>query len=424
MLEEPNEFDLLVIGAGAAGLMTAITAGRSAPHLRVAILDGSRRLGSKLLISGGGRCNVTNHNVRVSDFNGGSGRLVGRVLDSLPVPATIEFFRQLGVALHVEADGKYFPDTNRAASVLDALLRALREAGVGLLARHRVEAVTRRDEGFVVESGGGRFQAARVVIATGGLSVPQTGSDGAGYAFAKGLGHTIVPTTPALVPLLLAGGMHGRLAGVTERVRVRLREDGRRIHATEGSLLWTHVGISGPAALDASRHWHRAQLEERDVRVSLALVPSERFETLDGAFLEAAQRQPRSTPLTVLSRHMPAAVVREILSALGVDATTPLAHLEREARRRIVHAVLDWPVHVTGSRGYQVAEVTAGGVALDEVDAATLESRRCRGLFFAGEILDVDGRLGGFNFQWAWASGFVAGRAASSIRSAESGMRN
>lgn len=413
--------------------MTAITAGRRAPARRVGILDGSRRIGAKLLISGGGRCNVTNHIVRASDFNGGSPRTIARILKSLTVPATIDFFRDLGVALHVEEDGKYFPDTNRAITVLDALMRAVADAGVQLFARHRVTAIRRAGEldvdrgsrgWFEVDSPGGTFRARRIVLATGGLSVPSTGSDGMGYAFARALGHTTVATTPALVPLTLAGQMPGRLAGVTERARVQLRERGRLVASTEGSLLWTHVGISGPAALDASRHWYRAELDHRDVAVTLSLLPSMRFEMLEAAILEAARAHPRSTILALLSRDIPAAVAREVLAATGIDPATPLAHLERDARRRIVHAVVDWPVQVTGSRGYQVAEVTAGGVPLEEVDPSTLESSACPGLFFAGEILDVDGRLGGFNFQWAWASGTAAGRAAVSMRNAEFGMRN
>ena len=194
-------FDIVIVGAGAAGLATAIFAARELPAAKIAILDGARAPGAKILVSGGGRCNVSNCEVTETDFNGGTRGAIKRVLRALPVGQTISFFAGLGVTLHEESEGKLFPDSNRARTVLDALLGECRARGIRLLPGHRVNAIVATVEGFEVGTGVGPFRAHRVVLATGGLSLPKSGSDGAGYGLAQRLGHTLVPTTPALVPL-------------------------------------------------------------------------------------------------------------------------------------------------------------------------------------------------------------------------------
>jgi predicted Rossmann fold flavoprotein len=242
--------------------------------------------------------------------------------------------------------------------------------------------------------------------------LPKSGSDGGGYELARALGHTIVPTTPALVPLLLdPSSIHRRLAGVSHEVELTVWIDDAVAVRLSGSLLWTHFGISGPAALDASRHWTRARAENRSVALTANLCPGESFESIDERLLEAASSSPKTSALKFVSRFVPVSVGTAVLSAIGADLAQPLAHLPRETRRRIARAMVEWPLPINGTRGYNFAEVTAGGVALDEVDPSTMESRVCPGLFLVGEILDVDGRLGGFNFQWAWSTAFVAGRA-------------
>ena len=402
---------IVVVGGGAAGLMTAIVARQTYPELGVTVLDGADRLGRKILISGGGRCNVTNRVVHPRDFNGGPRRIIGRVLRAWTVDDTVRFFADLGVTLHEEPGGKLFPDTHRAATILDALLAAAGRAGVVIRTGHRVDAVMREGGGFTLRAGPATIRGDRVVLASGGLSVPQTGSDGAGYGFARALGHTLVPTTPALVPLLLGVGFHDSVTGVSHPAEVIVSAGGRNLARTRGALLWTHVGASGPAVLDASRHWHRAELERRNPVVHVQLRPGLTFEAIEEEMVTAAVARPRSSVGTVVSEWLPASLAAELLSAVGVAGDTTMAHLTRDARRTLVHALAAWPLDVTGSRGYRVAEVTAGGVPLEEIDAATMASRRCPGLYLAGEILDVDGRIGGFNFQWAWASGAVAGRA-------------
>jgi predicted Rossmann fold flavoprotein len=404
-----HRLDLAIVGAGAAGLSTAIAASRMRPGLRVACFEGARSVGAKILVSGGSRCNVTNREVNERDFRGGSARAVRAVLRAFSAARVVEFFREIGVPLHEEDGGKLFPDTNRARTVLEALLAECARLGVEIRTGERVSGVRFDGHVFTVVTDGER-EAAAVVLATGGRSLPKSGSDGFGYELARGLGHGLVATTPALVPLLLDGAAFRALAGVSHPAAVTVRDGGKRF-IVSGSLLWTHVGVSGPVALDASRHWHRVVEEGRTPHVELNLVPAMTFEALASHLLAAGVARPTATVARELAAWLPAAVVEVVLAAADVNPATTMAHLTREDRRVAIRTLVALQLRVTGSRGYQYAEVTAGGVALDEVDSATMESRVCSGLYLAGEILDVDGRLGGFNFQWAWSSGWVAGTA-------------
>jgi predicted Rossmann fold flavoprotein len=409
-----TDTDIAIIGAGAAGLATAIFTRRLNAARRVVVFDGKDRPGAKILVSGGSRCNVTNTTVAASDFSGGSAHAIGLVLKDLSVPATIAFFREIGVPLHEENEGKLFPDTNRSRDVLDALLRELRRVGAELRAGCRVLDVSTAQEGFELVTSQGRVVAGAVVLASGGLSLPKTGSDGWGYGVAARLGHTIVPTTPGLVPLTLArdgATIHERLAGVAQPVRLELSAQDQPVRRVEGAMLWTHAGISGPAALDLSRHWLRADLEGRKPRLRANLAPAHRFETLESAWLSLQQRRPRLGLEAALAHFVPRAVAEVAAAAYSLSGSASLGALTRDERRRVVHGLLAWPLAVTGSRGYNFAEVTAGGVRLAEVSPRSMESRVRPGLYLVGEVLDVDGRLGGFNFQWAWSSAHVAATA-------------
>lgn len=421
-------YDVAIIGAGAAGLATAIFAARARPRLRIALLDGAAKPGAKILVAGGGRCNVTNRCVRPADFNGSSRNAIKKVLAALPVPKTIAWFAEMGVTLHEEEHGKLFPDSNQARTVLDALLAEVRRHGAKLLTAHRVTAI-----GPATTSGGAsptadeaRFhvhvrveggdaetviRARRVVLATGGMSLPKTGSDGAGYELARRLGHSLVPTVPALVPLVLDGDFHAGLSGVAQDVELTVTPEGGKPVRIAGALLWTHFGVSGPAVLDASRHWLRARQERRPCTITANLLPGDNAASAEAKLLDLVARQPRTILRNAMSAWLPARVVDALLARLQIDGRVPLAHLSKDVRRRWLGALLAWPLPVRDSRGYVHAEVTAGGIPLDEVDTATMQSKRCPGLYFVGEILDVDGRIGGFNFQWAWSSGYVAGHA-------------
>jgi predicted Rossmann fold flavoprotein len=377
------------------------------------VLDGAHRLGAKILVSGGSRCNVTNARVTDADFWGGRRTAIRRVLRGFTVAETVAFFNELGVPLHEEHDGKLFPNTNRSRDVLNALVTAAIGAGVTIVTDARVLDVLKRDSGFRVVTSAGEVHTPKIVLATGGRSLPKSGSDGAGFEIARHLGHTIVPTTPALVPLLLdpERSIHRELSGVAHDAELTLWTDGAVEIRLRGSLLWTHFGISGPVTLDISRHWLRAARELRRASLTLSFCPGQTFEDLDHWWTASASERPHAQVVTQLATLVPASVAAALARQAAIPNETTLAHLPRESRRRLSHALVNSPLSVIGDRGYTYAEATAGGVSLDEIDPSTMRSRVCGGLWLVGEILDVDGRIGGFNFQWAWSSARVAARA-------------
>lgn len=406
--------DVVIIGAGAAGLMTAITAGRAmrdgGGRGRIVLLDSARTIGAKILVAGGGRCNVTHDRVEASAYAGASRASIARVLRRFDVPQTVAFFDALGVPLKREETGKLFPVSDSAKTVLQALLGAARDAGVDLRHPRRVESVTQRDGGFDVAGEWGSVAAATVVLATGGKSLPKTGSDGHGYALARALGHTTTQRiTPALVPLKLPKDHFiCALSGVTVPTTLTLRDRrGRHLASFTDSTLCTHFGLSGPSVLDISRYWIDAHADNDAVELVINWLPGLDVATLDQLLLDAGQRAVGR----YLSKHLPQRLADALCAHAGVEPTAPCRQLPRDHRRTLVRTVTELVLPVTGDRGFLFAEVTGGGVPLAEIDLKTMASRRCPGLHLVGEICDVDGRIGGYNFQWAWASGHVAGTA-------------
>jgi predicted flavoprotein YhiN len=421
-----------VIGAGAAGLMAALTAARAAPGARVVALDGAARLGAKILIAGGGRCNVTHHAVTERDFSGSTPAAIRRILRTFDVDATRAFFEAEGVALKQEATGKLFPVSDRARDVLDALIGAARRAGVVLDHPRRVTDVTATGRGFAVSvsdpgprpptvavpvsavtdrSESGPYLTADVVIlAAGGCSVPRTGSDGSGHHLARHLGLPITPRVfPALVPLVLPDHHPLRtVSGLTAEVGLTVvSSTGRHGQRVTGSLLCTHQGLSGPAVLDVSRHWQAARFEDPAAGLLVDWLPATSMDELDARLQRLGARPIRRA----LAPPLPERLADTLCALADLDPAQPAAVLSRDGRKRLVQTCGAWRAPVTGTRGFAVAEVTAGGVPLAALTVG-LEARHQAGLFVCGEVCDVDGRIGGFNFQWAWASGTAAGRAA------------
>lgn len=419
-MEEPDRVDVAIVGAGAAGLMTAITAAREARALpaarapRIALLDGELRPGKKILVSGGGRCNVTNRTVTPADFHGDR-RAVARVLARFGADDAVRFFDGLGVPLKHEPEfDKLFPVSDDARTVLDALLAECARLGCPVRGGFRVRSAVAEEGGFVVASDAGAVRARRLVLATGGRSMPSTGSDGGGYGIARALGHTVGTTVPALVPLVLHPHPFPHLAGISFPAEIVVRAassgEGRVAARVRGPLLVTHFGISGPAALDVSRHWSTAAAAGAPPSLRLSVFPGEEPADVERAWLDAARSGGARTVGSLLAR-LPHRIAQRIAGLADVAPDRRIAELTRESRGRLLAAATALPLPVKDTRGFNAAEVTAGGVPLDEVDVRTMESRRRPGLHLVGEILDVDGRLGGFNFQWAWATGFVCGQA-------------
>jgi predicted Rossmann fold flavoprotein len=415
--DERERVDVVIVGAGAAGLMTAasIDAG---PGARVLLLDGAKTLGAKILVAGGGRCNVTHHAVDDRAYAGSTRPAIRKVLRRFGVEETIAFFAERGVTLKREETGKLFPTTDNARTVLDALLRAVAEAGAEVRYPRRVERVeavaTSVAEGsvssFRVTGPWGTVESRFLVLATGGMALPKSGSDGAGYGFARAFGHSIhEPVFPALVPLLLGEGHPLRsLSGLTFEAELRLvAPTGKVLERFTNSTLCTHFGLSGPSVLDISRYWTAERRVEVGTRLELSVLPGLRREQCDDELASAGS----ATLLSLYRGRIPERLIRVVAEVAGVDPTTSLRQVPKVTRQRLAQLLTGWPLEPTGDRGFTHAEVTAGGVPLSELRLETMESRLCPGLHIIGELCDVDGRIGGFNFQWAWASGFVAGRA-------------
>jgi len=404
---------LVIVGAGAAGLTAAIFAGRRG--VAPLVLETRERPGAKIRVSGGGRCNVLPARAGPDDFHTeGSRNALRNLLASWPLAEVTAFFeRELGIALKVEEGGKVFPASDDPREIVTALLAEAGRAGARLAAGVRVEELRRlepqdgpagsRFELFT--ACGQRLRSPRVILATGGLSLPKTGSDGAGLRVSAALGHHLRPTYPALVPLIAADPSWGELAGLAVRAELSVERGGKVVGQQIGDLLFTHRGFSGPVALDVS--WQLTAPFAAGSRLRARWLGHSEPDW--DAWLR--QGGPRSIS-SALREELPRRLAARLLALAGVDGDRRLAQLTREERRRLVEALAACPLEVSGNEGYRVAEVTGGGVPLEEVATRTLESRLVRGLHFAGEILDVTGRIGGFNFLWAWVSGRRAGEGA------------
>lgn len=406
-VEESGSSGVVVIGAGAAGLMAAIAAAEAGARVRV--LETTADGGRKILISGGGRCNLLPSELHPRQyFTASSPNTLKKLLLSWPLPEQRRYFEDvLGIELALEVEsGKLFPASNRARDVRDALVGRARHLGVDFVFGGRARRLEREsDGGWRVALEDGAVRATGVIVATGGLSVPQTGSDGWGLRVLEGLGHTINPTHPALTPLTATPPVHAELAGVS--LRVRLSAPGAAPEVTaEGGFLFTHRGYSGPSVLNVS---HAAVLAgDRSRQPILAAWGGIAPDTWKAELGGGGGGRIRGA----LRRHLPERLADRLLAEAAVDGEGALSRLRREERARLIEVLTRYPLPWTGDEGYRKAEVTGGGIPLAEVDPRTLESRIAPGLFLCGEILDAFGPIGGYNFAWAWSTGRLAGRSA------------
>jgi predicted Rossmann fold flavoprotein len=402
-------WDVVVVGAGAAGLVAAIRAAERGR--RTLLLEKNRKPGVKILMSGGTRCNITHatDNRGIVEAFGPPGRFLHSALAALSVRETVELFEAEGVATKVEETGKVFPVSNRAVDVLDALLRRLHRSSAVLALSEPVRDIRPAEAGFAVTTPLRVVSAARVVLTSGGQSYPGSGTTGDGYRLAAAFGHAIVPPRPALVPVTVDALWVADLRGVTlPDVGVRVLEGAEALAGRRGSLLFAHFGLSGPVVLDVSRvvsghpRWEGLALE-------LDLLPGLREGELDEWLRSESLASGKKQLAAVLAARLPRRLAEVLLSRAGLAADRKAAGLSKPDRRRLVQEVKHLGLPVRGTLGFQKAEVTAGGVALDEVDSRTLQSKRRPGLYIAGEVLDLDGPIGGYNFQAAFSTGWLAG---------------
>jgi predicted Rossmann fold flavoprotein len=397
---------IAIIGAGAAGTMAAIFAARAGADVQ--LLERTRDGGRKILISGGGRCNILPVSVDESRFvTESSPNTLRKIVRSWPLKEQIAFFEQeAGLPLVEETESaKLFPQSQSARAVRDRLYDLARHHGAGIQANANVVGFSPLDSGWrVAIEDSEPLLADAVVVATGGLSVPQTGSDGRGLAIVESLGHTVHQTYAALTPLTMTPPPFGMLSGVSLNVTISARSDRRTASAT-GGFLFTHRGYSGPAVLDVS-HVPVRSLAELDTPARVTVRWTRRG---DEEWAAALKPQGSRSVLSAVSSALPNRLAEALITYAGIDLSLALAHLSRGDRLRLIDTLVRGTLPWTGDEGYKKAEVTGGGVSLAEVDPRTLESRRHKGLFLCGEILDAFGPIGGYNFLWAWATGRAAG---------------
>ncbi len=392
----PQHCDVLVIGAGAAGLMCALTAGRRGRVVQV--IDHANKPGKKILMSGGGRCNFTNTGTSAANFISANPHFCKSALARYTPADFIEMVERHRIAWHEKELGQLFCDIS-SKLIVRMLLDECQQAAVRIRTDCAVEGIERGADGFRVRTGHGLFHCASLVIASGGLSIPSMGASGFGYEVARQFGHAVLPTRAGLVPLTLSGRHQERLADLSGvALPVEARCNGQ---AFRNFMLLTHRGVSGPAILQISSYWQPGD----DLR--LDLLPG--HDPLQ--WLRDMKRERGASELrTVLAEVMPKRMAQRLCEHWLPDR--PVRQLDEPQLKQAAALLADFPLVASGTEGYRTAEVTLGGVDTHQVSSSTLESRQVPGLYFVGEVLDVTGWLGGYNFQWAWASGHAAGQAA------------
>lgn len=403
-----KQYDAIVVGAGAAGLIAAAAAaGRGRKTL---LIEKNAAPGRKLMITGKGRCNLTN-NCTVEEFLKNipvNPRFLYSAVSGFSPADTIAYFEALGVALKTERGRRVFPQSDRAGDVVAALVENAQSAGAEFIRANTDKLLTENGVCLGVSANGQEYRGS-VVAATGGISYPQTGSTGDGYAFAKSAGHTIVKPSPSLVPIVTAEDFSS-LTGLTLKnvtLSVRNKDSGKVIFSELGEMLFTHFGISGPLALSASAHMHG--IENGGYRLFIDLKPGLTLQQLDLRLQrDFAQRQ-NSNLGNIMPALLPRALVTPVLRTAGISAELKSNSVTREQRRQLGEIVKAFPLTPSAFRPVEEAIITSGGVNVKEINPKTMESKLVKGLFFAGEVIDVDGYTGGYNLQIAFSTGYAAG---------------
>lgn len=403
---------IVIVGGGAAGLTAAIAAATRGAV--VTVLERLPRVGKKILATGNGRCNLTNVNLAMANYHGEDSAFATYALERFDVDRTLGFFADLGIEPRIETGGKVYPASGQASSVLDVLRYELDRLGVEIRCEAGVKEIRRAESGFTLQlKDQSQLKAGRVIIATGGQAYPGLGSDGSGFTLAKNLGHTIVEPFPALVQLRLAAGFLKQVKGLKFEGVVRLltgaKAGGKVVGTARGEILFADYGISGPPILELSRMTGERLKAGEEVWLRLTVLDLPEVE-LDRLLVDRFKSRPCKTLEFSLVGLINKRLIPVLCREAGIDDTVrPVAKVTPPERLRLVKLLRDWRLQVTGTTSWASAQVTAGGVRVAEVNPRTMESKLVPGLYFAGEVLDIDGDCGGFNLQWAWSSGWVAG---------------
>lgn len=408
MSTKPILADAVIIGGGAAGSFCAITAARRG--LSVIALEPNEKIGRKLRITGKGRCNVTNNSdIRtVMNHIPDHSRFLYGALTRFSPEDTMQFYEDLGIPLKTERGNRVFPVSDNANDIADALQNELRRLGVTIIHEKAVDLITEDGRICAVDTSNQRIQTDRCVIATGGKSYPKTGSDGSGYRLASKLGHSIVSPLPSLVPLVSDDRCCAELQGLSLRnIELSAFEDDKSIYRERGEMLFSHFGITGPLVLSASAHMRHFGTAE--YKVILDLKPALDEKTLDLRILRDFSKYQNKAIRNALGDLLPKAMIPVILSRIAVPGGKPVHEITKEERKKLVHELKNFTITINGTRPIEEAVVTAGGVSTDEINPRTMESKLVSGLYFAGEIMDLDAYTGGYNLQIAWSTANLAG---------------
>lgn len=403
---------VIVVGGGAAGIMAAISARRLGAD--VTILERNQRVGKKILATGNGRCNFTNINVDTNCYHGNNPEFAHNALANFTIENTIKFFEKLGIAHKVEDFGKVFPMSDQASSILDVFLYELNELGVNIVCDAFVKDIFREHYKFILELENGKvYRGDRIIIATGGKAMPVSGSDGQGYNLAKKMGHNIIDAFPALVQLMLEGAFFKRIDGVKFVGTAEILHNNKSIAKDKGDILFANYGVSGPPILQISRKAGELLKEGKEAYLKITIINMMSGEELRKLVNKRFKTSPRKSIDFSLVGLINKRLIPVLLTEAGINnLKRTAADLSDKEKEAIINILTDWRFRIRGTKSWPSAQVTAGGIDTNEIDQNTMESKLVNGLFFAGEILDIDGQCGGFNLQWAWSSGFIAGQSA------------
>ncbi|MGI6629630.1 MAG: NAD(P)/FAD-dependent oxidoreductase [Bacillota bacterium] len=401
---------VIIVGGGASGIVAAISAKRMGAQ--VTILERNPRIGKKILATGNGRCNFTNINTNINCYSGKNPQFISNALSLFGVKETIEFFEKLGIAHKVEEQGKVFPMSDQASSILDVLLYELNRMEINIICNAFVKRITRHHETFKIETENqSSYNGDAVIIATGGKAMPSTGSDGNGYRLAENFGHTITHIFPGLVQLKLEGGFFKQIEGVKFVGSAEILHQNQSIAKDRGDILFGNYGVSGPPILQISRKAGELLSQNKEPVLKISIIDSLSKEDLAKLLFKRFQNSKGKTLDFCLVGLINKRLIPVILKEAGFqDLKIPAAKLSSPEQERIAHILTDWRLKIRGTKGWTSAQITAGGINTEEINPLTMESALIPGLFFAGEIIDIDGMCGGYNLQWAWTSGFIAGQ--------------
>lgn len=401
---------VLVVGGGAAGMMAGISARRMGAE--VTILERNPRVGKKILATGNGRCNFTNIYTDIDCYSGRDPHFASSVLETFDVDKTIRFFEKLGIVHKVEENGKVFPMSDQASSILDVFLYELNQNGIKIVCDAGVKNIGKKQDKFILETENGReYFADHLIIAAGGKALPGSGSDGNGFELARKMGHTVTEIFPALVQLMLEGSFFKSIDGVKLIGTAEIIHNGQPIIQDRGDILFTNYGVSGPPILQISRKAGELLQSGENPYLKISILDRLSEEEIGDLLTKRLQSAGKKALDFSLVGLINKRLIPVVLKQAGInDLKQPVDSVTGEVREKIAALLTDWRFKIRGTKGWNSAQVTAGGINTDEIDPLTMESRIVPGLYFCGEIIDIDGKCGGFNLQWCWSSGFVAGQ--------------